>query len=236
MDPNKFYKGLWDNKKDDNFEAMKKGRDWFHRFILDPIFDPLLNPRSDVALKLLGSGQSLLDIGCWDGRLLEKLRDAGLYKELAGIDIVEAGVDLAREKGFNAQVVDLNAGVIPFPDQHFDAVTMLAVLEHVFDPYSIIREIRRILRPGGTLIVDVPNAASVTNRARILLGRIPVTSYDTGWDGGHLHYFTKHALDHFLQSEGFDILARKTTGGSPHFREWWISLMGGELIYLCRRR
>jgi methionine biosynthesis protein MetW len=235
MDPNKFYKSLWNEKKDASFEAMK-GRDWLHRFILDPMFDPSANPRSDVALKLLGHGQSLLDVGCWDGRLLEKIRDAGLYQELTGVDIVEAGVKLVREKGFSAQVVDLNAGVLPFPDRHFDAVTMLAVLEHVFDPYSIIREIRRVLRPGGALIIDVPNVASVTNRARILLGRIPVTSHDSGWDGGHLHYFTRHALDHFLQNEGFDVLERKTTGGSHRLREWWISLLGGELIYRCRRR
>jgi methionine biosynthesis protein MetW len=236
MDPNKFYKNLWNDKKKDGFEAMK-GRDWFHRFILDPMFYPTANPRSDVALKLLvNRGERLLDIGCWDGRLLEKIRDTALYNELRGVDIVEAGVDLARKKGFNAQVVDLNAGVIPFPDQYFDAVTMLAVLEHVFDPYSIIREVRRVLRPGGTFIIDVPNVASVTNRARILLGRIPVTSHDIGWDGGHLHYFTKHALDHFLQSEGFEVLDRRTTGGSPHLREWWISLLGGELIYLCKRR
>jgi methionine biosynthesis protein MetW len=235
VDPNEFYKGLWIGKKEDNYDAMK-GRDWFHRFILDPIFDPVANSRSDIALKLLSNGQRFLDIGCWDGRLLERVRDAGLYEELAGVDIVADGVNLAREKGFAAQVVDLNAGMLPFPDNYFDTVTMLAVLEHVFDPYSIIREIRRVLRRGGTLIIDVPNVAAVTNRARIFLGRIPITSHDPGWDGGHLHYFTKHALDHFLNSEGFDILARKTTGGSPQLREWWISFLGGELLYHCRRR
>jgi SAM-dependent methyltransferase len=235
MDPNKFYKNLWDEKKRDDFKGMK-GRDWFHRFFLDPIFDPTANPRSDVAIKLLGSGEKLLDIGCWDGRLLERIRGAGLYKELTGIDIVETGVELARKKGFNALVVDLNAGILPFPDEYFDGVTFLAVLEHIFDPYSIIREIRRVLRPGGILVIDVPNVASVTNRARILLGRIPVTSHDSGWDGGHLHYFTKHALDRFLRDEGFEVLMRKTTGGLSQLREWWISLLGGELIYLCKRR
>lgn len=94
----------------------------------------------------------------------------------------------------------------------------------------------RVLRPGGELVIDVPNVASFTNRLRILLGRVPVASRDPGWDGGHLHYFTKHALDRFLKSEGFDILDRKTTGGQPYLREWWISLLGGELLYLCRRR
>lgn len=44
------------------------------------------------------------------------------------------------------------------------------------------------------------------------------------------------ALDRFLHGEGFEILVRKTTGGKPWLREWWISLLGGELIYLCVKR
>lgn len=125
---------------------------------------------------------------------------------------------------------------MPFPDGFFDGVTLLAVLEHVFDPYAVIREVHRVLRPGGELVVDVPNVASFTNRIRILFGRLPVTSADPGWDGGHLHYFTKHALDRFLFNEGFDILARKTSGGHPHLRERWISFLAGDLIYYCWRR
>jgi len=235
MDARKFYNDLWIEKVRNDTKTQKK-RDRFHELILDPIFNPNANPRSEVALSLLGKGERLLDIGCWDGLFLEKIRMAGLYQELTGIDIVESGIKLVREKGFDAKMVDLNAGVLPFPDNHFDAVTILAVIEHIFEPFSIVREIRRILKPGGILIIDVPNVASLTNRIRILIGRIPITSNDQGWDGGYLHYFTKHALDQFLKNEGFEILVRKTTGGFPQLREWWISLLGGEMVYLCKRR
>jgi len=230
MDPEKFYDDRW---RSDRRPPLR--RDWLHRFALDPIFDPSANPRPEVALSLLEGGGRLLDVGCWHGGFLALVRRAGLYRELCGVDVVAEAVEAAREKGFEAQTVDLNRDPLPFPDRHFDGVAMLAVLEHVFDPYSAIREIHRVLRPGGELVIDVPNAASLTNRARILFGRLPVTSADTGWDGGHLHYFTKHALDRFLRKEGFDVLARKTTGGRPRAREWWISLLGGELVYRCRR-
>jgi SAM-dependent methyltransferase len=151
------------------------------------------------------------------------------------VDFVAEGVDAARAKGFDARVVDLNADPLPFPEAHFDGVVHLAVLEHVFDPFAVIREVRRVLRPGGEFVIAVPNVASLTNRLRILFGRIPVTSSDAGWDGGHLHYFTKHALDHFLADEGFEVIERRTTGGHAALREWWISLLAGELVYRCRR-
>jgi methionine biosynthesis protein MetW len=234
VDPKSFYQALWAIKT--KSQRSQTERDWFHRYVLDPIFDPRANPRHEVALALLCGGERLLDIGCWDGYLLERVQKAGQYKEFYGVDLVSEGVEAVRRKGFQAQAVDLNGEPLPFPDQYFDGVTILAVLEHLFDPYAVIREIHRVLRPGGELVIDVPNVASFTNRSRILLGRLPVTSPDPGWDGGHLHYFTRHALDRLLNQEGFDILARKTSGGHPALRERWISLLAGELIYLCRRR
>jgi len=203
--------------------------------VLDPIFDPFANPRPEVALSLLTGGERLLDVGCWNGGFLTRVERSQRYRELVGVDVVAEGVDAARARGFEARVVDLNGDALPFPDAHFDGVVHLAVLEHVFDPFAVIREIHRVLRPGGELVIAVPNAASLTNRLRILFGRIPVTSSDTGWDGGHLHYFTKHALDHFLADEGFEVVERRTTGGRAALRECWISLLAGELVYRCRR-
>jgi methionine biosynthesis protein MetW len=234
MDPKAFYDSLWRTKTQSVRPA--KRRDPLHRFVLDPIFDPSANPRHDVVLRMLPRGRQLLDVGCWNGDFLARVRDAALFSELYGVDLIAASVQSAQAKGFTAQVVDLNGDPLPFRDGQFDAVTMLAVLEHVFDPFAMIGEIHRVLRPGGALAIAVPNVGSFTNRMRILMGRIPVTSPDPGWDGGHLHYFTRHAFDRFLTEGGFDILARRTSGGRARLREWWISLLGGELVYLCRRR
>lgn len=234
MDPKGFYDSLWQSKGGPSPGAA--GRDWLHRWVLDPVFDPFANPRHDVVLRLLPGGTSVLDIGCWNGLFLSRIRDTGKYRDLHGVDIVATGVAEARAKGFHAQVVDLNGDPLPFADGQFDAVTILAVLEHVFDPYAMIHEIHRVLKPGGALAIAVPNVAAFTNRLRILTGRIPVTSPDPGWDGGHLHYFTRHALDRFLTGAGFEVVERRTSGGRPRLREWWISLLAGELVYLCRRR
>lgn len=236
MDPKEFYEDRWQAEVSGAPAPADAPRDPLHRYLLDPIFDPRANPRPEVALSLLQGGERLLDVGCWNGSFLARVERAGLYSEFEGVDMVEAGVTEARRRGLTAQVVDLNRDPLPFPDAHFDGLTLLAVLEHVFDPYFMLREVHRVLRPGGELVIDVPNAASFSNRLRLLFGRVPVTSADAGWDGGHLHYFTRHALDRLLADEGFDVLSRRTTGGRANLREWWISLMGGEFLYHCRRR
>lgn len=234
LNPKNFYDRLWKGKQEGKITPLHN-RDWFHHYFLDRIFNPLENPRQQVAVQLLKPGKRLLDIGCWDGRFLDLVHQSHLYEELYGIDLPPEAIEKVRSKGYKATAVDLNNETLPFPDNYFDSITLLAVLEHVFDPYIVIREIHRVLQPGGWLIIDVPNVASFTNRIRILLGYLPVTSGDPGWDGGHLHYFTKYALDKFLVSEGFEILVRKATGGRPYLREWWLSLLAGELIYSCKK-
>jgi SAM-dependent methyltransferase len=236
MDPKTFYEGLWNTKTQAEGTGSRR-RDALHRLVLDPVFDPAANPRHDVVLRMLDRlrGGRLLDVGCWNGDFLSRVREAGLFPELHGVDLISASVERAAAKGFHAQVVDLNSDPLPFEDGYFNAVTMLAVLEHVFDPYAMIGEIHRVLAPGGVLAIAVPNVGSFSNRLRILCGRLPVTSPDPGWDGGHLHYFTRYDFDRFLTGAGFAIMLRRTSGGRPRLREWWLSLLAGELVYLCRR-
>jgi len=232
--PQNFHRNLWKGKISGQINPLQN-RDWFHRYFLDLIFNPMENPRQEIAVRLLRSGKKLLDIGCWEGRLLSEIDQAGLFQELYGIDISSEAVEKVISKGFTDEVVDLNNETLPFPDEFFDAVTILAVLEHVFDPYMVIQEIYRFLRSNGILIIDVPNVASFSNCVRILIGHLPVTSRDPGWDGGYLHYYTKRSLDQFLSSQGFTITARRT-GGHPAVRNWWISLLARELIYSCNKK
>ena len=92
----------------------------------------------------------------------------------------------------------------------------MAVIEHVFDLYSVIAEIHRVLKKGGILIIEVSNIAYLRYRIELLFGKLPVTSSphncrEVGWDRGHLHYFTKKTLCRLLDVTGFGIL--KVTGG-----------------------
>jgi methionine biosynthesis protein MetW len=155
------------------------------------------------ALGALGSGQRVLDVGFGNGLVLQKLQ--GRYRERVGVDLALSKHALAlRAEGIRVLKGDVSRG-LPFKAGHFDAVVSLDVLEHVFDPLAFLTELRRVLRPGGRLVVSTPNVRYLRQLWRIAVqGLGPQTSgEDEGWDGGHLHYFSSKDLLALSRRAGF---------------------------------
>lgn len=96
----------------------------------------------------------LLDIGCSVGYTLVAARELGLAP--TGSDLSQYAVKTCREQGFRAEVGKLSR--LPFADGEFAIVTMKHVLEHTPDPRAALREVRRVLRPGGAVFIAIPHA------------------------------------------------------------------------------
>ena len=117
----------------------------------------LTSPVRRILERHVQPDDTCLDVGCGDGRA------AGVWVSVRGATYV--GVDISPEATAQAAAVGLDARVIddasrlPFGDGAFDSVVCLEVLEHLFEPQHALREIRRVLKPGGTLILTVPNVA-----------------------------------------------------------------------------
>jgi methionine biosynthesis protein MetW len=164
------------------------------------------NLRVDEAIRNLAGGKRLLDIGCGAGILGKAVR--GRYEEVYGIDIAEDAVRLARQNGVLASRADLNSEALSFESGFFDSVTALSVLQYVYDPQHALREIRRVLVPGGELLISGPNMRSLGKIYRILFrGRFPQTAkaYNIGCDGGAIHYFCCKDLVDLLNKAEFNV-------------------------------
>lgn len=94
----------------------------------------------------------LLDIGCGTGELLRELSPLG---EVFGIDNSPQAIAFCKERGLT-NIFIANGTDIPFPDNTFDMVLCLDVLEHIENDVGTIKEIKRVGKPGGTIIIFVP--------------------------------------------------------------------------------
>lgn len=194
--------------------------------------------RGDAANDLLTDGRKILDIGCGNGEFIFKVKDK--FTRLIGADIAGTRLKFAQNKLRNLPQKDRQKisfisfdadKTYPFPDNHFDAVVMIATLEHFYDPYQVMKEVRRITKKGGQLIIQVPNLGFLPHRISVLTGNLPVTSEDeTGWDGGHLHYFTVNSLRRLFNESGFNCQTITCSGIFAHIRRFWVKLLGPDII------
>ena len=181
-------------------------------------------------------------MGCGDGSLLALAR-ASKFNEVHGLDVAEPVVERARRtcerilgnlNGVTIQRADLDEP-LPYANGYFDAVTAIAVIEHIFDPYFTVREISRLVRAGGQLVMEVPNLVWLPRRLDVLLGRLPVTGDEEGWDGGHLHYFTFAAVRSLLTEFRFSIQYMGSTGIFPRVRNVYPTLLGGNVFVIAQK-
>jgi 2-polyprenyl-3-methyl-5-hydroxy-6-metoxy-1,4-benzoquinol methylase len=203
--------------------------------------------REELALSLLEGGEKFLDVGCGNGSLAFKASKK--FQEVYGVDICETSIKEAKqsvdhlftgESKFYFHACNINEK-IDFPDGTFDAVASIAVIEHVFDPYFVVREVHRVLKPGGIFVAQVPNIAYFKQRICLLMGKLPVTAYpynvwsELGWDGGHLHYFTKKTFCGLFEDCGFQILEVSGCGFLAKFRNFYSSLLTGDICVKAKK-
>lgn len=152
---------------------------------------------------ILGNGRRLLDVGCGNGALLGLA--GGRYEQMYGCDLAEKALREVSLRGMKTACADLNVGALPYKDNTFDCVTCLEVIEHVVDPLRLLRELHRVLRPQGRLVMTTPNIRYFRNVLKLIVeGRFPHTTTDTFvWGGGHLHYFTRNDLAQLFGEAGF---------------------------------
>jgi len=176
--------------------------------------------------KTLGHRGRYLDIACGRGESLWAGREAGWDYE--GVDASSTYLDWAeRHLGVRGRLGTLEE--VNFPDNHFDAVTMNAIIEHLYDPYETMSEVFRVLKPGGLLSFDAPNENGLYMRVGNLymkgLGRDWCVNLAPTFPPYHVQGFTPSSLRTLLQRVGFEILNLKVEGtvwpmtGEPSLRK-----------------
>jgi SAM-dependent methyltransferase len=170
----------------------------------------------------------LLDVGGGTGDFTAEIVNILGIKEAVIVDINEYALRQASSKGLKAIKVDITREPLPFPDNYFDVVVMVEVVEHLYDPDYAISEVRRVLKPGGFIVISTPNLAWWVNRLVLLLGFQPYLSspstrfnvgkllrspYERPGAPGHIRLFTFKAFREFIELHGFHIIVMKGSAG-----------------------
>jgi len=191
----------------DQDEACPEVQDLFANYHRDYVEDPIIRRMRQHLQDLetaVGAPGSLLDVGAATGIFMHLARERGW---------TPTGVELCAERAAEAvREFDLAIVVGPFEQQtfdghHFDAISMLDVVEHVPDPLTMLRRAHALLRPGGAVFIAVPNQQCLLTvlvntyarlggpAARKLLPRLYVPL--------HLNYFTPATLTRLVTAAGF---------------------------------
>ena len=180
----------------------------------------------------------IIDVGCGDGSVLAvAARDIPAHR-FAGLDWSAAAVQRARAKGLTVLRAGVDPPGLPIVDGAADVVIMSEVIEHLVDPDQAMAEVRRVLRPGGSLLLSTPNLAAWYNRGLLAFGFQPVFSEVSlrgvyGRPGrvvaGHLRLFTRRALAEFLAASGFRCV--RIAGAAYHDTPRWLRPLDRAFCY-----
>lgn len=184
---------------------------------LEDVFKGSIDRFCDIAVALQ-QAHRVLDVGAGHGLLLSFLTELG--HECHALDVKDqpAAHPDTYGKGIAFRLCNVEVDAIPYPDDSFDAVVCCQVLEHFSHSHlPAMKEILRVLRPGGIVEVDVPNAASFRNRSRMIRGKHITYDYEAHYLHAtpilykgmsffplrHNREFTKSDLEILLRTSGF---------------------------------
>ena len=152
----------------------------------------------------------MLDLGSGAGDFTAEIARAG--GRVIGVEVAEAAIARARSRHqelvFRLAPID---GPLPFDDGAFDLVWTSEVIEHVADTARWLSELRRVLAPGGRLLLTTPSHG----RLRVALGGLERFSEPLG---DHLHLYSRRSLRSTLEELGFTQVSVRAAGGPPLLR------------------
>ncbi|RME81444.1 MAG: class I SAM-dependent methyltransferase [Caldilineae bacterium] len=216
--------------------------------------DSVDHSRLDLMLAHIRPGQRVFQLDGGPGMLAQRMvEERGA--EVIMTDLTREATERARAKGLQASQLYIAEEDIPYPDESFDVVVSDSAIEHHFDPARSFDELARILKPGGTFILCLPNIAHWRCRLWLLRGRFPYWPASPT-DFTHLRFFTLNEIRTWLADRGITI---EHVDGSaslwvrngfyprwlrhPYVRPWYIrlarrfpTLFARDLIVVGRKR
>lgn len=184
------------------------------------------NPRFVAISKVIRGGSSILDLGCGNGDLMVYLRDKNKLSDVRGMDESAVGIQKCRDKGFKAEVLDLN-NLGSTSIEPADYVILSEVIEHIRDCEKVMTDCKKIYKKA--VIITIPNAGYIWYRLRYLFGRFPIDEHFP--PNFHIRFWTKRDFIIWADQLGYNLTAIHGCGGFTYLWKYFPSLFARNILY-----
>jgi len=168
------------------------------------------NVRSEILPLLPAHAHRILEIGCGAGRTLEYLRRSGRCDWTCGVELFPDAAQEATQRVDQVVEGDIEQLDLPLAPVSIDVILCLDVLEHLVDPWQVVRKLHALLKPGGVMVASIPNVRHYTVVLPLLLTGSWEYAPSGLLDRTHLRFFTKRTAIALMQSSGLKVDAIDT--------------------------
>jgi SAM-dependent methyltransferase len=186
--------------------------------------------RTEIAPLIPESVTRVLEIGCGSGATIKWLRSVRRIEYAAGVELSSDAA--ARAASVFDDIIENNieAADLPFAPESFDLILALDVLEHLVDPWRIVRQLHSLLRPGGTIIASLPNIAHYSVSLSLLLRSRWDYANEGLLDRTHLRFFVERTAVDLMTSSGLVVEKRDRVVHLPRAIYAWPRRYGGHYV------
>lgn len=162
----------------------------------------------------------LLDVGCAEGTFGAGIMQARPGIEAWGVEPVQAAAARAQERLTRVICGPAENAIEQLPDGHFDCITFNDVLEHMVDPWSMLRGIQRKLAPDGVIVASIPNLRHFPVIQSLLVGADFRYVQEGILDRTHLRFFTRMSMRRLFEESGLSVLRMEGINWTA-VPAWW---------------
>ena len=187
--------------------------------------------RKDIFPLLPKNCGDVIELGCGDGGTLAWLKATGRARHTTGMELCQAPASLARAQVDHVIEGNIELTIKNLDSESYDLVLCLDVLEHLVDPWTVVQELYMLLRPGGSIIISLPNVRNYRVVLPLLFnGTWRYQKYGI-MDHTHLRFFAREGAQKILTENGFIIKDSADNGLQPRRKlELWKAVLAKTVL------
>ncbi|MES2836107.1 MAG: class I SAM-dependent methyltransferase [Bacteroidota bacterium] len=170
------------------------------------------------------TAKKILEFGCGEGNFGNALKSRN-EAEVWGLEIEEDAAKIAQQKLHKVVVGDALLKLNDLPDHYFDAIIFNDVLEHLVDPYTVLKELTHKLCKGGVIVASIPNIRFFRSFFDFVFRGNWEYTPNGIMDKTHILFFTKKSIDGLFSKQGYTIVTKKGINKSKSIRPLIASIL-----------